>query len=48
MSPSESSVRPRGLKRQSESTTEDLEDASDQGDADDEEMNAITRDNDRG
>ena len=36
--PSESSVRPQGLKRQAESTTEDLEDASDQGDADDEDL----------
>ena len=29
------------MKRQRESTTEDLEDAGDQGDADDEDMNAI-------
>ena len=41
ISPSESSVRPQGLKRQPESTTEDLEDADDQGDADDDDMNAI-------
>ena len=41
MSPSESSVRPQGLKRQPESTTEDLEDAGDQGDADHDDMNAI-------
>ena len=47
----------RGLKRQPESTTEDLEDAGDQenrGDADDDDMKALgavnrrTRDNDRG
>ena len=44
----------RGLKRQPESATEDLEDASDQGDADDGDMNTIwssvreKRDNDRG
>ena len=44
----------QGLKRQPESTTEDLEDAGDQGDADDDDMNAIgavcrgTRDSDPG
>ena len=31
----------RGLERQPESATEDLEDARDQGDADDDDMNAI-------
>ena len=38
MIPSESSVRPQGLKRQ---PTEDLEDTGDEGDADDDDMNAI-------
>ena len=53
LGPSESRVRPQGLKRQPESTREDLEDAGDQCDADDEDMNALgavceeTRDDDR-
>ena len=37
LGPSESSLRPLALKRQPESTTEDLEDAG----ADDEDMNAL-------
>ena len=40
LDPSEVEHRQR-LKRQPESTTEDLEDAGDQGDADDDDMNAI-------
>ena len=42
--PSDASVQSRGLKRQPESTTEDLEDAGDQenrGDADDDDMKAL-------
>ena len=55
--PSDASVQSRELKRQPESTTEDLEDAGDQenrGDADDDDMKALgavmrrTRENDRG